>query len=153
MARQRYSAAWPAIETTCASLPTQSPSHPRTPARKAGVLHVRERLGPRDRLSAGGGRIRTTGSAKRSNPGQRRLFSSKLSRRRRRRRSARAQPDAFRNNRSLIVGSTNGSNRAQPASWWTRFRIVGQSAIARRYPESARRLMWIRIERRARSPS
>src|SRR6516225_11205173 len=33
-------AGWRAIETPCASLPTRSPSQPRTPARKAGVLHV-----------------------------------------------------------------------------------------------------------------
>src|SRR5262252_2924463 len=37
------------------------PSQPRTPALKAGVLHVRERLGARDRLSAGGRWIRTFG--------------------------------------------------------------------------------------------
>jgi hypothetical protein len=37
-------AGWRDIETPCASLPTQSPSQPRTPARKAGVLHVRERV-------------------------------------------------------------------------------------------------------------
>ena len=35
-----------------------------SPARKAGVLHVRERFGARDRLSAGGDWIRTNGPAK-----------------------------------------------------------------------------------------
>jgi hypothetical protein len=49
------------IETACASLPTQSPSRPRTPARKAGVLDLRKRMRPRDRLSAGGRWIRTIG--------------------------------------------------------------------------------------------
>ena len=47
----------------CASLPTQSPSQPRTPARKAGVLYLRKRIRERDRLSAGGNRIRTIGPA------------------------------------------------------------------------------------------
>jgi hypothetical protein len=58
-------AGWRAIETPCASLPTRSPSQPRTPARKAGVLHVRERLGARDRLTAGGRWIRTCSTAAR----------------------------------------------------------------------------------------
>jgi hypothetical protein len=53
------------IEIPCASLPTSPPQQPRSPARKAGVLHVRERLGARDRLSAGGRWIRTLGSAAR----------------------------------------------------------------------------------------
>jgi hypothetical protein len=36
------------IETICASLPTQSPSQPRTPARKAGVPDLRKRMRARD---------------------------------------------------------------------------------------------------------
>ena len=54
-------ASWRYLKIACASLPTRSPTQPRTAARKAGVLHVRERLGARDRLSAGGRRIRTLG--------------------------------------------------------------------------------------------
>jgi hypothetical protein len=54
-------AGWRDLETPCASLPTRSPSQPRTPARKAGVLDPRQQLRERDRLSAGGKWIRTTG--------------------------------------------------------------------------------------------
>jgi len=39
------------------------PKPPRTAARKAEVLDARKQLGERDRLSAGGNRIRTIGSA------------------------------------------------------------------------------------------
>jgi hypothetical protein len=49
------------IETPCAALPTRSPSRPRTPARKAGILDLRKRMRARDGLSAGGRRIRTLG--------------------------------------------------------------------------------------------
>src|SRR6266404_955982 len=59
-------AGWRAIETRGASLPTRSPSQPRTPARKAGVLDLRKWMRPRDRLSAGGRRIRTTGPSRRN---------------------------------------------------------------------------------------
>ena len=54
-------AGWRYLETPCASLPTRSPSQPRTAARKAGVLDPRKQLRERDRLSAGGRRIRTLG--------------------------------------------------------------------------------------------
>ena len=47
-------AGWRDRETPCASLPTRSPSQPRTAARKAGVLDTRKQLRERDRLSAGG---------------------------------------------------------------------------------------------------
>ena len=72
-------AGWRDIETPCASLPTRSPSQPRTPARKAGVLDARKRMRARDGLSAGGKWIRTSGSARdcttvevgsRASPGQ-----------------------------------------------------------------------------------
>ena len=72
-------AGWRDIETPCASLPTRSPSQPRTPARKAGVLDARKRMRARDGLSAGGKWIRTSGSAQdcttvevgsRASPGQ-----------------------------------------------------------------------------------
>ena len=60
-------AGWRDLETPCASLPTRSPSQPRTPARKAGVLDPRKRLaGERRTLrwrEAGFSRIRTIGSA------------------------------------------------------------------------------------------
>ena len=42
-------AGWRAIETRGASLPTRSPSQSRTPARKAGVLDLRDLQGPRPR--------------------------------------------------------------------------------------------------------
>jgi len=58
-------AGWCDIETPCASLPTRSPSQPRTPARKAGVLDLRKRMRERDGLSAGGRWIRTFGSCSR----------------------------------------------------------------------------------------
>ena len=58
-------AGWRDIETPCASLPTRSPSQPRTPARKAGVLDLRKRMRARDGLSAGGRWIRTSGSGER----------------------------------------------------------------------------------------
>ncbi len=61
MARQRYCRRLAYLETPCASLPTRSPSQPRTAARKAGVLDPRKQLGERDGLSAGGNRIRTIG--------------------------------------------------------------------------------------------
>ena len=54
---------WRDNETSCASLPTRSPSQPRTAARKAGVLDPQQQLGERDGLSAGGSRIRTIGPA------------------------------------------------------------------------------------------
>jgi hypothetical protein len=57
-------AGWRGIDTPCASLPTRSLSQPRTPARKAGVLDLRKRIRERDRLPAGGSRIRTISSAK-----------------------------------------------------------------------------------------
>src|SRR4029077_12245821 len=63
MARQRYCRRLARNGKPCASLPTQSPSQPRTPARKAGVLDLRKRMRERDGLSAGGNRIRTVGSA------------------------------------------------------------------------------------------
>ena len=46
--------------TRGASLPTRSPSQPRTAARKAGVLDPRRQLRERDGLSAGGNWIRTS---------------------------------------------------------------------------------------------
>jgi hypothetical protein len=55
-------AGWRDLETPCASLPTRSPSQPRTAARKAGVLDPRKQLRERDGLSAGGRWIRTFGS-------------------------------------------------------------------------------------------
>src|SRR5882762_7138084 len=58
MARQRYCRRLARNGKPCASLPTQSPSQPRTPARKAGVLDLRKRIWERDRLSGGGRRIR-----------------------------------------------------------------------------------------------
>src|SRR4029077_6558713 len=63
MARQRYCRRLALSETPSASLPTRSPSQPRTAARKAEVLDTRKQLGERDRLSAGGNRIRTIGPA------------------------------------------------------------------------------------------
>ena len=63
MARQRYCRRLAYIETPCASLPTRSPSQPRTAARKAEVLDSRKQLGERDGLAAGGNRIRTIGPA------------------------------------------------------------------------------------------
>jgi hypothetical protein len=54
-------AGWREIETPCASLPTRSPSRPRTPARKTGVLDLRKRMRARDRLAAGGRWIRSYG--------------------------------------------------------------------------------------------
>jgi hypothetical protein len=54
-------AGWRDLETPCASLPTRSPSQPRTAAQKAGVLDTRKQLRERDRLSAGGKWIRTIG--------------------------------------------------------------------------------------------
>jgi len=62
MARQRYCRRLARNGKPCASLPTQSPSQPRTPARKAGVLDLRNRMRERDGLSAGGRWIRTFGS-------------------------------------------------------------------------------------------
>jgi hypothetical protein len=59
-------AGWRDLETPCASLPTRSPTQPRTAARKAGVLDLRKRMRPRDRLSAGGSRIRTSGPSNQS---------------------------------------------------------------------------------------
>jgi len=61
MARQRYCRRLAYLETPCASLPTRSPSQPRTAARKAGVLDPRKQLRERDGLSAGGKWIRTIG--------------------------------------------------------------------------------------------
>jgi len=58
-------AGWRAIDTRGASLPTRSPSQPRTAARKAGVLDPRRQLRERDGLSAGGRRIRTFGPQRR----------------------------------------------------------------------------------------
>jgi hypothetical protein len=54
-------AGWRDLKIPCASLPTRSPSQPRTAARKAGVLDPRKQLRERDGLSAGGKWIRTIG--------------------------------------------------------------------------------------------
>src|SRR5205823_9941762 len=54
---------WCDLITPCASLPTRSPSQPRTAARKTGVLDPRQQLRERDGLTAGGNRIRTIGPA------------------------------------------------------------------------------------------
>ena len=45
-------AGWRDIETPCASLPTRSPSQPRTPARKARLFDARENRQPIPLLSA-----------------------------------------------------------------------------------------------------
>ena len=61
VARQRYTRRLARNGKPCASLATQPPSQPRTPARKAGVLDARKWLQERDGLSAGASRIRTLG--------------------------------------------------------------------------------------------
>jgi hypothetical protein len=63
-ARQRYCRRLARNGKPCASLPTRSPSQPRTPSRKAGVLDLRKPMRERDGLSAGGNWIRTSGSAR-----------------------------------------------------------------------------------------
>src|ERR1700720_3690493 len=61
MARQRYCRRLARIGKPCASLPTASPSQPPTPARKAGVLDPRTRIGPSDCLTARGRWLQTLG--------------------------------------------------------------------------------------------
>ena len=63
VARQRYTRRLARNGKPCASLATQPPSQPRTPARKAGVLDARKWLRERDGLSAGGEWIRKFSSA------------------------------------------------------------------------------------------
>jgi hypothetical protein len=65
VARQRYTRRLARNGKPCASLATQPPSQPRTPARKAGVLDARKWLRERDGLSAGGRWIRTIGTHER----------------------------------------------------------------------------------------
>jgi hypothetical protein len=60
MARQRYCRRLARYRNTLSV--SWSPSQPRTPARKAGFFDLRTRMRARDGLSAGGGRIRTSGS-------------------------------------------------------------------------------------------
>src|ERR1700730_7309121 len=63
MARQRYCWGLAPYRNTCASLPTWSSSQLPQTRPESRVLDLRKRLRERDRLSAGGGWIRTSGTA------------------------------------------------------------------------------------------
>jgi hypothetical protein len=68
MARQRYCWRLARYRNTCASLQTWSSSQLPRPARKSRVLDLRKRLRERDRLCAGGRRIRTVGPSPKDPP-------------------------------------------------------------------------------------
>jgi hypothetical protein len=109
-------AGWRAIETRGASLPTRSPSQPRTPALKAGVLHVRERLGARDRLSAGGSRIRTF------RPPRDQCLSELVEP---------CAETAWRARTEFLRGGTNSSNPSPSSGELANFWFLGGGALAR----------------------